>query len=248
MGLLDTIGGFMDIGTKVFGSGEYTQSKENSSGFTMTPQTTVKTVKQDMSAEGVLNILRTALEDPETGLAKLTSRTRAPGMYASTTESMLVDNLLKRIAMDVAEQTAPLIQTEKLSDWYQSGGTQSVKRAESGDKGLIGSIGKTFGCYITTACCKLYDKPDDCHELQTMRKFRDEFVKVKYPEAVTDYYATAPGIVAAIEAREDADEIWAHFYNDYLLPIIELVESGDYEEAYVGYTDMVIEAEELANG
>lgn len=231
------------LGQSLFSGGG--RDEQSSSGWTKSPGTTEVTAQRKLDEEAVTSLIRSMLEDQSLGLANTATRGKAPGMYNATTQNLLVDNLLSRIAMDVAKESAPLVSTTKLSDWVTTQ-SQQMEGEKSSGGGIIGSL--LGGCYITTACCKLYDKPDDCHELQTMRKFRDEFVRVKYPEAVTDYYATAPGIVAAIEAREDADEIWAHFYNDYLLPIIELVEAGDYEEAYVGYTDMVIEAEELANG
>ena len=214
------------------------------SGWTKTPTKEVTTVERGLDEDTILSMMTKLLENPSSGLAKTSITGKIPGLYGATTQGLLTNDLMARIATDIAKESAPITTTKLLSD-YMMTQSNTTEQAQSGG-GLLGGL--LGGCYITTACCKLYDKPDDCHELQTMRKFRDEFVKVKYPEAVTDYYATAPGIVAAIEAREDANEIWAHFYNDYLLPIIELVEAGDYEEAYVGYTDMVIEAEELANG
>ena len=38
------------------------------------------------------------------------------------------------------------------------------------------SFGRRGGCYITTAVCEFYGKPDDCHELTQFRKFRDEWL------------------------------------------------------------------------
>lgn len=34
----------------------------------------------------------------------------------------------------------------------------------------------TGGCFLTTACCEFMNLPDDCEELQTMRKFRDDYL------------------------------------------------------------------------
>jgi len=115
---------------------------------------------------------------------------------------------------------------------------------------VFSSVGDIFddACFITTACCKLYNKPDDCHELQTMRMFRDEFVAPNYPEAVNEYYAIAPGIVAAIEAREDANVIWADLYRHYIVPAVEFAQDKMYTQAYEIYTNMVNSAKEYAHG
>lgn len=104
------------------------------------------------------------------------------------------------------------------------------------------------GCYITTATCKLYGKPDDCHELTMMRKFRDEFVRPNYPKEVEDYYATAPEIVKKIESREDANTIWADLYRHYIVPAVAFAQDGLYEQTYEVYTEMVKVAKGIANG
>lgn len=220
----------------------YGTPSTSTSGWTKTPATTTTTKSVDLDEETVMGLLNNLLADPNSGLAKLGAGAKIPGMYGSTTQKMLNDRLLAEVATNVGLATAPVTQTTNLSDWYQ---TQGNTTEQGNEGGLLGGL--FGGCYITTACCKLYDKPDDCHELQTMRKFRDEFVRVKYPEAVADYYATAPAIVYAIEARADADDIWARFYAEYITPAVAAAESGDYEKAYEVYTDMVIEAEVLAN-
>lgn len=228
------------LGSSLF-SGNNTAS--NTSGWTKTPSKEVTTLERGLDEDTITAMLKTLLEDPSSGLAKTSMTGKIPGLYGSTTQGLLTNDLMARIATNVAKEAAPVTTTRKFSDYEM---TQSNNTEQAGGGGgLLGGL--LGGCYITTACCKLYDKPDDCHELQTMRKFRDEFVRVKYPEAVADYYATAPAIVHAIEAREDADDIWARFYAEYIIPAVAAAESGDYEKAYEVYTDMVIEAEVLAN-
>ena len=235
------MGAGKSLGTSLFsGNSGSTQT----SGWTKTPTKEVTTVERGLDEESILAMMTKLLENPSSGLAKTSITGKIPGLYGSTTQGLLTNDLMSRIAVDVAKEAAPITTTKLLSD-YKMTQSNTTQQAQSGG-GLLGGL--LGGCYITTACCKLYDKPDDCHELQTMRKFRDEFVRVKYPEAVADYYATAPGIVAAIEARKDADKIWAHFYNDYLVPAVSYAHAGEYEAAYEIYVDMVIEAEELANG
>jgi hypothetical protein len=135
--------------------------------------------------------------------------------------------------------------SEPISDVVSSAGSFVEDAVED-----VGGFVSDFfdSCFITTACCKLYNKPDDCHELQTMRMFRDEFVAPNYPEAVNEYYAIAPGIVAAIEAREDANVIWADLYRHYIVPAVEFAQDKMYTQAYEIYTNMVNSAKEYANG
>jgi len=112
---------------------------------------------------------------------------------------------------------------------------------------LVEDIGDFLGCYITTATCKLYNKPDDCYELTIMRKFRDEFVKEKYPEAVANYYATAPILVRIINNKFTANIIWMYIYTNYIVKAVEFAAQNKYEEAYVIYSDMVNTVKQLCN-
>ena len=56
------------------------------------------------------------------------------------------------------------------------------------------------GCYLTSACVEARGLPDDCMELQTLRDFRDNWLKQQPcgQDEVAEYYATAPRIVDKI--------------------------------------------------
>lgn len=58
-------------------------------------------------------------------------------------------------------------------------------------------------CLLTTACVRARGLGDDCIELQTLRTFRDEYVKglPGGQEAIREYYEIAPAIVRAIDPR-----------------------------------------------
>lgn len=76
------------------------------------------------------------------------------------------------------------------------------------------------GCFVTTACCTYFGKNDDCWELSTLREFRDQWL-MKQSDGnswVELYYQTAPRIVAGIDGREDAPQIYKHLYWKYILP------------------------------
>lgn len=94
-----------------------------------------------------------------------------------------------------------------------------------------------IGCYLTTACTKSKGLPDDCYELETLRRFRDTYMAFK-PEGKTDiaeYYKFAPLIVEAIDNRSDSTEIWNRVYEEMILPCVRLIECEKSEEAYDKY-------------
>ena len=92
------------------------------------------------------------------------------------------------------------------------------------------------GCFLTTACCVWKGLPDDCRELQAMRRVRDEYLKQQPygAELVRTYYDEAPAIVAAINASPDRDRILSETY-DTVCVIADLAEAGKNEEAVIRY-------------
>lgn len=111
---------------------------------------------------------------------------------------------------------------------------------------IVGKKTKSL-CYITTATCRAQGLPDDCAELTTLRRFRDEVVRAT-PEGarqVAEYYATAPGIVARIDRRDDAEAIYAAIHRTYIRPSVDAVERGEFARAQALFETMVrrLEAE-----
>lgn len=92
------------------------------------------------------------------------------------------------------------------------------------------------GCFLTTACCQHKGLPDDCHELQTMRRFRDEKLMTTDfgKEMIRRYYRDAPGIVEKLNIRPDRDAVYARVYGQ-ICRIVELVEAGKDEQATIAY-------------
>ena len=104
---------------------------------------------------------------------------------------------------------------------------------------------KSSLCFITTAVCKYFDKPDDCYELTALRKFRDTWL-VAQPggkELIEEYYVNAPCIVKEIDGSPKKDEIYIHIWNDYLEPCLKLIELGANDTCKKLYIDMVHELE-----
>ena len=96
-------------------------------------------------------------------------------------------------------------------------------------------------CYITTAVCETFDKPDNCYELMRFREFRDDYL-LKQPECpalVDEYYELAPRIVAAIDMCPDSAQIYEGIWEEYLSPCLQMIEAEDYEGCEGTYVTMV---------
>ena len=104
-------------------------------------------------------------------------------------------------------------------------------------------------CYITTAVTKATGGPDDAYELETLRKYRDEFMKATPAgkELIQNYYDVAPKVVAKLSAREDGQEIYNYFYHRYIVPAVKQIEAGDNYAALTTYREMSQFAESVAN-
>ena len=96
-------------------------------------------------------------------------------------------------------------------------------------------------CYITTAVCQTFQKPDDCYELTLIRNYRDGYL-AKLPEGeciIKAYYDVAPTIVKHINKRKDSAAIYEGIWQKYLSPCISMIEEGKNEECKELYIEMV---------
>ncbi|MBI2928070.1 MAG: hypothetical protein HYY24_20545 [Verrucomicrobia bacterium] len=140
---------------------------------------------------------------------------------------------------DVAEGVSKGMNLSKCDEVYEKGYEQGARdRAEYGrrdnDSGSSGndSSSSSGGCFLTTACLEHAHLPDDCQELQTMRRFRDEYIR-GLPDGATlleDYYRVAPRIVQRIKSQADPDEAFGHLLVA-LRQAVALVEAGHKPEA-----------------
>lgn len=96
-------------------------------------------------------------------------------------------------------------------------------------------------CYITTAVCESFDKPDDCYELTLLRDYRDTYL-ASLPEGealIQEYYDVAPSIVKHINQTETPHQIYRSIWEQYLSPCIQMIEHGRMEECRDLYEEMV---------
>jgi hypothetical protein len=106
-------------------------------------------------------------------------------------------------------------------------------------------------CFITTAICELDKLPDDCYELQTFRKFRDEYMQADPERAkmVAEYYDIAPKICGRLAKLPDGGkEIYARLRTCFLRPALHYIEKGEFDAALIVYSNMVREADALSRG
>lgn len=112
---------------------------------------------------------------------------------------------------------------------------EAIKLSEKANKG------SESGCFITTATLKAIGGKDDGYELNRFRHFRDVYLSslTGGESLIKKYYEIAPQIVAKINDRSDADEVYEHIWNVYLSTCLELIENQKYEECKMCYSKMV---------
>lgn len=105
------------------------------------------------------------------------------------------------------------------------------------------------GCFITSAVCKTFGKPDDCRELMAFRAFRDTYMKgdENLNGEVNNYYEIAPKICDAIDAKgEAAAKIeYEWIWSTYLSKAYDALNNEEPKKAYEIYKDMVLRLQEI---
>ncbi|MBR0261741.1 MAG: hypothetical protein IJQ85_08115 [Selenomonadaceae bacterium] len=102
-------------------------------------------------------------------------------------------------------------------------------------------------CFVTTAVCGSFNKPDDCYELTAFRKFRDTWLAAQ-PDGkslIAEYYAIAPRIVANINSLADAKKIYKNIWQEYLEPCLNFIKRGDNLSCKNKYVEMVRELKKI---
>ena len=95
-------------------------------------------------------------------------------------------------------------------------------------------------CFLTTAMCNYYGKPDDCPELNQLRQFRDTWMSLSEEgrSLISEYYEIAPHIVNAIDNDSHHDQVYEMIKN-IIDQCINLIEHGDNVECLNAYKGMV---------
>ena len=96
-------------------------------------------------------------------------------------------------------------------------------------------------CFITTAVVKAAGLPDNAYELETLRRFRDEYLKKTEwgKQLVEEYYKISPKIVDAIEKDPAKQEVYSRLLQE-IRDIVKDIEKGKYYLAVEKYKNMVL--------
>jgi hypothetical protein len=122
-----------------------------------------------------------------------------------------------------------------------TGDTSASSQENASDRFDGGNYESDSFCYLTTACVKSKNLPDNCLELEVLRGFRDKILMKdsRGKKAVKEYYKIAPEIVQAVENQENAQRIWNEVYGDIKHAVL-LVLSGNHNEAFDHYKQMTL--------
>jgi hypothetical protein len=98
------------------------------------------------------------------------------------------------------------------------------------------------GCFITTACCETLGLDDDCFELRSLRRYRDQVLVLRSGGAddIAAYYELAPLILARLPG-EERGLILRSIYVRYILPAALSARLGLNRLAYRLYRRMIAE-------
>jgi hypothetical protein len=96
-------------------------------------------------------------------------------------------------------------------------------------------------CFLTTACVKHKGFADDCSELETLRYLRDAHMAAteEGKMLISQYKITGPEIVNAINHCRNKEEIYEYMHRYMILPSMQLIKQGRYEEAKIYYKTFV---------
>lgn len=98
-------------------------------------------------------------------------------------------------------------------------------------------------CYLTTCMCQVLGKDDNCNTLNTLRAFRDNYMKKddKFKPVLEDYRIVGPIISDRIIDDENAYEVATIMKNNYIDEAIEFINENNYKDAINIYLDMTID-------
>lgn len=103
------------------------------------------------------------------------------------------------------------------------------------------------GCFITTAVCESFNKPDDCFELTVFRNFRDNWLinQADGKNLIEEYYKIAPKIVEKINSLANSAEVYKNIWCDYLASCLKFIETGNNFACKNKYIEMVGDLKKL---
>lgn len=133
--------------------------------------------------------------------------------------------------------------TGVISDALGSIGLGGVGGALNDISDAVGGFVKSVtNCFLTTAMCEYYGKPDNCQELTILRHFRDSYMSSteERKALVQEYYAIGPGLVSKLESLEPLKKkIVMRNIKNYVGMAIEGIRAYDQEYTLTVYKQLV---------
>ncbi|MDO4344400.1 MAG: CFI-box-CTERM domain-containing protein [Eubacteriales bacterium] len=189
----------------------------------------------------ILNMAE-ALVQPAAGkISAVTKRGKQEGMLVDY-NMFIVVYVLPSILEFKGNSSRPLAD-QILACWKQQFPKANLSAASFED--IEAGFHKKW-CYITTAVCETFGKPDNCYELTVLRNYRDGYLmsQPEGEEIIREYYDVAPTIVKRINKRPDKKAIYRNLWDTYLAPCITMIENDENESCKELYMKMVRDLQE----
>ena len=95
-------------------------------------------------------------------------------------------------------------------------------------------------CYITTLLCGILNLSDSNHYINTLRHFRDNYLKnSEYNNLLVEYDVVGPIICKHLENDRHNRLVAAKIFYNYISPVVSLIDDKMYKDAIVRYIMMV---------
>ena len=116
--------------------------------------------------------------------------------------------------------------------YYPNGGIKAVINPRNGNE--------EENCFITTACVRYYNMPDNCYQLQTLRLFRDNYLKKQDDgkELIRQYYSIAPVLVKLLDKDVEKETLFRNILRQ-INNACALIDSGENAKAKKLYIKVV---------
>lgn len=160
-------------------------------------------------------------KDGQVWIAKKDGTTRASAVKNSQREAYL------------AARTIALNQGLTITVYYPTGGIKAVINPRNNEE--------ESDCFITTSCVKYFGLPDNCYELQTLRKFRDTYLlkSAKGQGLVLHYYLIAPALVKQMEQVKQRQFLFNNIFSQ-IRKACTAIERNEFSKATRIYKDAVL--------
>ena len=140
-----------------------------------------------------------------------------------TTKASAIRNTQKEAYL--AARNIALNQGLTITVYYPTGGIKAVINPKNRSE-------EESNCFITTSCVKYYELNDDCYELTTLRKFRDEYLlkSADGKKLVQQYYSVAPLLVEKLEKDQNRKDLYQEIFQQIKIAC-EAIEDKELERA-----------------